>query len=171
MEYYGFFLLPLETKKSFLFIQKLFDSYAQKHGLHIKFIKLYSLSQGIDFFGWFFIKKANNFIGSISRINIQSHQKELKSYLKNSKNQSMDNIIFELNKKIFYWNKFYNCSIQFSKVSSQMNDYLFWLIWYWLKKRHQNKASKWLYARYWKKSTYRQWIFSDSDHTLIFYKF
>ena len=172
MEYFGFLLLPLTTKKNFQVIHKFCENYAQIHGLHLKFIKLFSLSQGIHFLGWFFQKKVYHFTGSISRANIQNHQKELKFYLKTpaNKNKPIDHVISELNQKILYWQKFYNCSIKFSNgKAARMNDYLFWLIWYWLKKRHRTRSSKWLYNRYWKKSTYRKWMFSDNNYTLIFY--
>ena len=87
----------------------------------------------------------------------------------------MDKIIYELNQKILRWQNFYNCSIQFSKTCSQLvrksklNDDLFWLIWRWIKKRHINRDSRWLYNRYWKQSTSRRWIFFANQHTLIFY--
>lgn len=172
MEYFGFLLLPLTTKKNFQVIHKFCENYAQIHGLHLKFIKLFSLSQGIHFFGWFFQKKVYHFTGSISRANIQNHQKELKFYLKTpaNKNKPIDHVISELNQKILYWQKFYNCSIKLSNgKAARMNDYLFWLIWYWLKKRHRTRSAKWLYNRYWTKSTYRKWLFSDNNYTLIFY--
>lgn len=172
MEYFGFLLLPLTTKKNFQVIHKFCENYAQIHGLHLKFIKLFSLSQGIHFLGWFFQKKVYHFTGSISGANIQNHQKELKFYLKTpaNKNKPIDHVISEFNQKILSWQKFYNCSIKFSNdKAARMNDYLFWLIWYWLKKRHRTRSSKWLYNRYWKKSTYRKWLFSDNNYTLIFY--
>ena len=167
MEYSGFLLLPLTTNR--IVQRQFFEDYAQMHGLHLKFIKLYSLYQGLYFLGWFFQKKVYNLTGSISHANIQSHQKELKFYLKTSANKPVDHVISELNKKILYWQKFYNCSIKLSETCSQMNDYLFWLIWYWLKKRHRTRGAKWLYNRYWKRSSSRKWVFSDQNHTLIFY--
>lgn len=178
MEYSGFLLLPLTTKKNYQVIHKFCEDYAQIHGLHLKFIKLFSLSQGIHFLGWFFQKKVEHFTGSISRANIQNHQKELKLYFQTpaNKNKPIDHVIYQLNQKILYWQKFYNCSIKFPKgqatrMSVYFNDYLFWLIWYWLKKRHRTRGSKWLYNRYWKKSTDRKWMFSDNHYTLIFYNF
>ena len=105
--------------------------------------------------------------GAISYANIQNHQKELKLYLKKSANKPIDGIISKLNKKIFYWQKFYIGPS--ASEAARMNDYLFWLIWYWLKKRHRNRGSKWLYNRYWKKSIYRKWKFSDHNQTLISY--
>lgn len=170
IEYSGFLLFPLTTKKNFQY--KFFYHYARMHGLHLKFIKLYSLDQGLHFLGWFFKKTGPSgpLTGVISHANRQNHQKELKFYLKTSTNKPIDVIISELNKKIFYWQKFYNGSIKSSKgEAARMNDYLFWLIWYWLKKRHRNRGSKWLYNRYWKKSIYRKWQFTDHNQTLIFY--
>ena len=168
IEYSGFLLLPLTTKKNFQY--PFFHHYAKMHGLYIQFIKLYSLDQGIHFLGWFFKKKGDYLTGAISHANIQNHQKELKLYLKTSAHKPIDGIISELNKKIFYWQKFYNGSIKLSNgEAARMNDYLFWLIWYWLKKRHRNRGSMWVYNRYWKKSIYRRWTFSDNNHTLISY--
>ena len=175
MEYNGLILLALKKKRDFRLSHNSLIYYAQIHGLKIKFIKFYSLDQGLHFLGWFFHKKNHSFEGFISHKNIYNHQKELKHCLKTSENKPMDKIIYELNQKILRWQKFYNCSIQFSKTCSQfdrkfkLNDDLFWLIWRWIKKRHRNRGSKWLYTRYWKKSTSRRWIFSANQHTLIFY--
>lgn len=175
MEYNGLILLALKKKRDFRLSHNSLIYYAQTHGLKIKFIKFYSLYQGLHFLGWFFHKKNHSFEGFISHKNIYNHQKELKHCLKTSENKPMDKIIYELNQKILRWQKFYNCSMQFSKTCSQfdrkfkLNDDLFWLIWRWIKKRHRNRGSKWLYTRYWKKSTSRRWIFSANQHTLIFY--
>lgn len=175
MEYNGLILLALKKKRDFRLSHNSLIYYAQIHGLKINFIKFYSLDQGLYFLGWFFHKKNHSFEGFISHKNISNHQKELNHCLKTSENKPIDKIIYELNQKILRWQKFYNCSIQFSKACSQfdrkfkLNDDLFWLIWRWIKKRHRNRSSKWLYTRYWKKSTSRRWIFSANQHTLIFY--
>lgn len=175
MEYNGLILLALKKKRDFQLSHNSLIYYAQIHGLKIKFIKFYSLDQGLHFLGWFFHKKNHSFEGFISHKNIYNHQKELKHCLKTSENKPIDKIIYELNQKILRWQKFYNCSIQFSKTCSpldrkfKLNDDLFWLIWRWIKKRHRNRGSQWLYTRYWKKSTSRRWIFSANQHTLIFY--
>lgn len=175
MEYNGLILLALKKRGDLRLSQNSLIYYAQTHGLKIKFIKFYSLYQGLHFLGWFFHKKNHSFEGFISHKNIYNHQKELKYLLKTSENKPMDKIIYELNQKILRWKKFYNCSIQVSKTCSQfnqkskLNDDLFWLIWRWMKKRHINRSSKWLYTRYWKKSTSRKWIFFANQHNLIFY--
>lgn len=165
VEYNGLLLLSLKTKKISL-IQEYFNEYIKINGLKIQYMKVYSLQEGFNFLGWFF--KKNTPQGGLSHTNRQSHQKELKSYLKTSKNKPVDEILYGLNRKIICWQKFYSCSMKLTYL--QMNDFLFFQIWHWIRKRHRNKGSKWLYTRYWRKSTPKKWIFSANDETLVFYK-
>ena len=168
VEYNGLLLLSLKTKKNYPLIQECFNEYIKINGLKIKYMKVYSLQEGFNFLGWFFKKNTHSFFEGLSSSNRQSHQKELKSYLKTSTNKPVDEIIYGLNRKIICWQKFYSCSMKLTYL--QMNDFLFFQIWYWIRKRHRNKGSKWLYDRYWKKSTPKKWIFSANDETLVFYK-
>ena len=170
LEYNGFLLFSLKTQKNPSLFYNYFAACAQSLGLHIKYFKFCSLYEGFNFSGWFFLKNAWTFSGKISSQNIYYHQQEIQKYLKNStlENPSMDQIMFELNQKILAWQKFYNCSMQFSQICSRMNHFLFCQIWLWLKKRHQNKSSKWLYHRYWKSSTTHQWIFSINNQKILF---
>nr|AYC64385.1 hypothetical protein [Pseudochlorodesmis sp. HV01306b] len=171
MEYNGFLLIALQTKKKADLFADSFKTVSQTFGLQIHFFKRTSLWEGFSFSGWFFLKNSTNFSGKISLQNLYHHQKDIQKYLKNStfKNLAMDSIIFELNQKILSWQKFYNCSMQFSQTCALMNNFLFCQIWLWIKKRHRNKSSKWLYQRYWKSSTRHQWIFSVNNETLVFY--
>ena len=168
VEYNGLLLLSLKTKKNYPLIQECFNEYIKINGLKIKYMKVSSLQEGFNFLGWFFKKNTHSFFGELSHSNRQSHQKELKSYLKTSTNKPVDEILYGLNRKIICWQKFYNCSMKLTYL--QMNDFLFFQIWHWIRKRHRNKGSKWLYTRYWKKSTPKKWIFSANDETLVFYK-
>lgn len=165
-------LISLKKKKNLSVLYKCFHSFHQKFGFHIKFFQLYSLSEGLNFSGWFFRKNSTNFLGVVSLQNITYHKKEIQRYLKNStlQNQSIDQTIFQLNQKIRSWQKFYNGSMKFSQTCSLLNKFLFEQIWFWIKKRHRNKSSKWLYNRYWKISKWNQWIFYFNNETLIFYR-
>nr|ACM51439.1 RT/G2 intron protein [Caulerpa filiformis] len=141
--------------------QILYD-FALTRGLNIQFNKTYPYSS-IFFLGWFFDGKI---------VNIRSHQKEFQKFLNKSQisrytsSFPLDQIIFELNKKIHHWRNFYN-EPNLSKI---MNDYFFWRIWFWLKKRHKKKGSKWLYEKYWNQSTSRKWILSSNNEYLILLK-
>lgn len=161
-----FFPLTYETKHQ-QHIQTLLSDLAELHGLSLKFVQLYPVSDGLDFLGWHFKKQWLN-PTVLSLANIRSHQNELKKYLKMTaqKGVPVDQIIDTLNKKIQTWKEF--CGAQ--NLPFKLNDYLFWRIWHWIQKRHRNKSSKWLYARYWKKSpTHHQWMFSMNHVFLIPY--
>jgi len=133
--------------------QKFITNFSNR-GLIIKYYKKYKSFN--DFKKWFFTNQL---------INIRIHQKQFYKYIK-QKNEPLDQIIFDLNKQINNWSYFYNISFS----SKFMNKYFFWRIWYWLKKRHRNKGSKWLYKKYWNKSTSQKWIFRTNDQYLIFKK-
>nr|YP_009472778.1 hypothetical protein [Caulerpa manorensis]ARO74465.1 hypothetical protein [Caulerpa manorensis] len=138
--------------------QILYD-FALTRGLNIQFNKTYPYSS-IFFLGWFFDGKI---------VNIRSHQKEFQKFLNKSQisrytpSYPLDQIIFELNKKIHHWRNFYN-EPNLYKI---MNDYFFWRIWFWLKRRHKKKGSKWLYEKYWNQSTSRKWVLSSNNEYLI----
>ena len=165
-------LISLKKKKNLSVLYKCFHCLHQKFGFHVKFCQLYSLSEGLNFSGWFFRKNSTNFLGVVSLQNITYHKKELQRCFKNSTlhNQSIDQTIFQLNQKIHSWQRFYKGSMKFSQTCSLLNKFLFEQIWLWIKKRHRNKSSKWLYNRYWTISKWNQWIFSFNNETFIFYR-
>nr|AYC64730.1 hypothetical protein [Boodleopsis sp. FL1161] len=172
IEYNGFFLIAFKNKKNLLVFQKYLFYFVQNHGLSLKYEKVCSLTQGLDFSGWIFQKKNNNFSAVISPKNLYNHQRQIRRYLKHPslKNKSVDQVIFELNQKIISWQKFYSCSMKYSQTCSIMNKFLFRQIWVWIKKRSKNRNSRWLFERYWKQSKTKNWTFSLNDETLIFYK-
>lgn len=137
---------------------QILSDFALTRGLNIQFNKTYPHSS-IFFLGWFFDGKI---------VNIRSHQKEFQKFLNKFQMSTypLDQIIFELNKKIHHWRSFYN-EPNLSKI---MNDYFFWRIWFWLKKRHKKKGSKWLYAKYWNQSTSLKWILSSNTEYLILFR-
>nr|AOP19061.1 hypothetical protein [Halimeda discoidea] len=110
--------------------------------LQIKFAKLYSIKEGLNLLYW-----------------RQNYKKELKRCLKI--NQPIDHIIETLKKK--------NLVSQRSPPL-RGEQQLFYKIWHWLKKKHRNKSSKWLYQHYWQKSTSTKWIFSMENSNLSMYK-
>lgn len=71
-------------------------------------------------------------------------------------------------KYLFFINIKKRLSLKMPIVEKGANNYLFWKIWRWLKKRHRNKSSKWLYNRYWQKSTLNKWIFFMGSQGLPF---
>ena len=124
------------------------------YGLNFQFIKFSFLKNGMHFLGWFFRKSANYLKARISYKNLYSYRKEINKCF--NKNQPIDKIFANFNSKIINWRKIYR------------NDYFFWQIWYWMKKRHKKRDIKWLYNYYWKKSTSKKWIFLVNEKIFVF---
>nr|YP_009472423.1 hypothetical protein [Bryopsis sp. HV04063]ARO74081.1 hypothetical protein [Bryopsis sp. HV04063] len=142
-------------------IQKMFQ---------IQSIKIYDIQKGFNLYGWRFYQYKNQLIQKISFKNIRSHQLEIKRFLKNTGNFTIDQIIFYLNQKIQFWQKIYLKKLSKTKLEKKLNHYLFWRIWYFLRKRHKTKGAKWISAKYYIKKTNKKWIFSTNNINLIAYR-
>ena len=133
-------------------------------------IYTYNLNIGFTFFGFFFKKHSRMLSQSISLGNIQSHQLELIHFLKSSGTYPIDKVILILNTKIVIWKKFYLKLFPTKKLIHYLNKYLFWRIWYFLKKRHKNSGMKWLINKYYRQHKYTQkWCFYHNNIYLLSY--
>nr|YP_009306307.1 hypothetical protein [Derbesia sp. WEST4838]AOP19211.1 hypothetical protein [Derbesia sp. WEST4838] len=131
----------------------------------------YNLQQGLILFGWF-IKKKNSFIiRGISIGNIRSHQYEIVTFLQNAGTYPMDKVIILLNYKIRIWKTYYLTKVPSLILINRMNRYLFYRIWYFLKKRHKTRGIRWIIYHYFKKhqSDQKNWIFSINQFKLVTY--
>lgn len=133
-------------------------------------IHKYDLTEGFNLFGWY-LKKQNLYINqSISLGNIKYHQTELVKFLQNAGTYPIDKVINMLNYKINIWKIYYLKKIANTYIVNQLNTYLFWRVWYFLKKRHKNRGMKWIIYHYFKKDTYtKKWIFSNNQVDLLTY--
>nr|AYC64195.1 hypothetical protein [Pseudobryopsis hainanensis] len=111
--------------------------------------KTTSIKTGFDFLGWRFSRRRGRAITTISQSNVRAHCRELNQLLKSSGPKADDKTLVELNKKIHRWKNYYSCAHNLSETWSFLNQWLFWRLWRWVKKRHHHQGSKWLYARYW----------------------
>ncbi|BEI31766.1 putative reverse transcriptase protein (chloroplast) [Bryopsis sp. KO-2023] len=132
-------------------------------------INTYLLEQGFNLYGWKIQKYKNKLIQQASFKNIQSHQLEIKRFLKNTGNFTIDQVIFYLNQKIKIWQKIYLKMPAKKPLEKKLNNYLFWRIWYFLRKRHKTKGAKWISNKYYIKKNNKKWIFYTNNIRLIAY--
>ena len=135
----------------------------------IQSINTYLLEQGFNLYGWRIQKTKNQLIQIASFKNLRSHQLEIKRFLKNTGNFTIDQVIFYLNQKIKFWQKRYLPNPSKKQLIKKLNNYLFWRIWYFLRKRHKTKGAKWISNKYYIKQTNKKWIFSTNNISLIAY--
>ena len=138
--------------------------------LHIQYYTSYNIGDGFTWFGWFIQYKYNNIYKSVSKYNIRSHQLELTQFLKRSGIYTLDKVILLLNKKILLWKCCYLSQYVNPKLEFYLNKYLFWRIWYFLKKRYKNKGSKWIINCYFKLNPItKKWHLISNNIQLISY--
>lgn len=139
------------------------------NGFKYQLLHYYSLSTGFTLFGWS-LRKQNALIRqTISASTIRSHQLEVKTCLKSSGNLTMDQIINILNHKIKRWKSYYFPHRSNKGLEKKMNNYLFWRIWYFLKKRHKNKGVKWICEHYYIQKSDKKWLLQSNNSRLLFY--
>ncbi len=136
----------------------------------IQSLESQTLSKGFIIYGWFIQKKKNRLVQQIYHKNIRSHQLEIKRFLKNAGNFAIDQVIYYLNQKIKMWKDTYLKNASHS-IRKKLNNYLFWRIWYFLRKRHNTKGAKWVLQKYYLKQHDKKWVFQINQLTLISYNF
>ena len=120
--------------------------------------------QGFNFLGWNFSRCGGRIITTISQSNLCAHCREINQLLKSSTRRPDDKTIRQLNQKIQIWQNYYGCAYHLNKTWYFLNRWLFWRIWRWVKKRHHDQSSKWLYGRYW---TIRGFSFKSSNKLIV----
>ena len=138
--------------------------------LHIQYYTRYNICNGFTWFGWFIQYKHNHICKRVSRCNIRAHQLELTQFLKRSGIYTLDKVIILLNKKILLWKSFYLSQCMNMTLEFYLNKYLFWRIWYFLKKRYKNKGSKWIIQCYFQFNPItKKWNLISNNINLISY--
>lgn len=134
-------------------IMEIISDYLKLKGLYLypEKTKIVNVHDGFHFLGWNFKKSKNGIIlCNISKQSIKDHKIKIRGIVKNSKNKTTSTLITELNSVIEIWynNNCYATNIW--PVWNQTNQYLYKLLWKWVRKRHPRKSHLWIYDHYWK---------------------
>lgn len=92
-----------------------------------------------------------------------AHLREIKAYLKSHKQAPAVAVIKALNPKLRGWANYYRHSAA-SKTFAYADHRVWQMLWRWAKRRHPNKPSQWVKARYFKADGY--WTFHESNAQL-----
>ena len=69
-------------------------------------------------------------------------------------------MIFKLNQSITGWVNYHRCASCIWEVWGYCDNWLFWQLWLWARKRHRSKGAKWIKRRYWKTIGRNSWTFN-----------
>lgn len=76
-------------------------------------------------------------------------------------------LIKVLNPIIRGWCNYHN-SICSKLTYQRLDKHIFYYLWRWAKRRHQDKSNQWIKDKYWKSTDTREWIFADNENKLMF---
>ncbi|MEX2511843.1 MAG: group II intron maturase-specific domain-containing protein [Cyclobacteriaceae bacterium] len=80
----------------------------------------------------------------------------------NHKSVSQAELIRMISPKIRGWANFY-CHSAASRTFAQLDHKVSRLLWKWAKRRHPNKGSRWIRAKYFKTKGNRNWVFATTE--------
>lgn len=139
--------------------------------LHPDKTRIVHIRDGFDFLGWTFRKSSNGaLLRVISREAEKSHKAKLRDIVKNSKNKPPSALISDLNPVIRGWCDYHRCCTNIWSTWSKTNQYLFHLLWKWVRSRHPRKGRMWIYDKYWRYVDKRRTFVAALGKNLSAYK-
>lgn len=133
--------------------------------------KIVNIHNGFHFLGWTFKKSKNKrLLCNISKETIKDHKITIRRIVKNSKNKSTSDLINQLNLVIQGWCNYHCRATNIWSVWNHTNQYLYRLLWKWVRKRHPRKSHFWLYDYYWKIIDGRRTFVTSESHEKFKYK-
>lgn len=151
-------------------VKLIIQDFLQKRGLELSNEKtvITHISKGFDFIGWNFRKYKNKLIIKPSQKNIQGIKNKLSKVIKENIAIKQSDLIEKLNPIIIGWSN-YHQGVCAKETFNKLDDFVYWQLCCWAKKRHNNKTKKWKLFRYWNKIGNRKFVFTENN--LILKKF
>jgi len=126
------------------------------------------LTDGFDFLGYTFTRrKGNKMIITPSKKAVKGIIGKLHDVvLKDGIAMTQDDLIRTLNPIIRGWGEYHrhNCA---KKTFSDIDHYLFTILFKWAVKRHPKKRRRWVADKYWREIGNRSWCFATDDNELF----
>jgi len=128
--------------------------------------KITHIEEGINYLGYNIRKYKNKLLIKPSKDSIKGIKRKIKDTIWSLKQAKQEVLIKILNPIIREWGNQYRHVVS-KVIFSEIDNYIFWTLWRWAKRRHPNKNKKWIKKKYFKSEGYRKWIFKEKEQTLI----
>ena len=144
------------------------EEFLQERGLVLNEAKTHivHITEGFNFLGFHIRKfgKRGTLLTVPQKEKVLKHTRAIRSYLDAHKQTPTVEIIKKLNPLIRGWANYYrHCAAK--KTLSKVRHAQWQMLWTWAKRRHPNKSSKWVKARYFKSDGY--WTFREEGVELV----
>ena len=127
--------------------------------------KVTHIKEGFDFLGWNVRKYGGKLLIKPSQKNVKAFLDDIRETVKGNKQAKQANLIGLLNPKIRGWAN-YHKGVVARETFARVDHEIWKTLWQWAKRRHPNKASQWIKAKYFKTEGNRIWVFAASIKTL-----
>lgn len=157
------------SRYDLLRFEKFVDSFLSFRGFsnEVSIMRVDSIPKQLNFEGWeLFFSRSGHFYGTISLDNLRSHKRNIKIVLKSSFSENFTSTLTNLNLLIANWSSKYGYADFITDVFSELDVYLYKIIWNWAKRRHPRRPTTWIYSKYWQFSVSRNlWTFFFIDYS------
>jgi RNA-directed DNA polymerase len=144
------------------------EKFLQERGLTLSEAKtrIIHIKEGVNFLG-FHIRKfgtQGKLLTVPQKEKVLKHVRAIRSYLDAHKQTPAGQVIRDLNPVMRGWANYYRHSAA-KHVFEKVRHAQWHMLWIWAKRRHPNKSSKWVKARYFRNDGY--WTFWEGKATLV----
>jgi RNA-directed DNA polymerase len=144
------------------------EAFLHERGLALSEVKtrIVHITEGFNFLGFHIRKfgKQGTLLTVPQKEKVLKHVRAIRSFLDAHKQTPAVTVIKTLNPVIRGWANYYrHCAAK--EVFSKVRHAQWRMLWNWAKRRHPNKSSKWVKARYFKSDGY--WTFREAKAELV----
>lgn len=126
--------------------------------------KITHIDEGFDFLGFNMRKYGGKLLIKPAKKGIKSFLDDIRGTVKSMRAIKTENLIKYLNVKIQGWVNYYRHCVA-KATFSYIDNSIFWIIWKWAKRRHQNRAASWVRKKYYTTQRLRKWSFYSKMKT------
>jgi RNA-directed DNA polymerase len=128
--------------------------------------KITHISEGFDFLGWNVRWVKDGLRTTPSRKNRLAFYDKLRQTIREHRTAKQEILILKLNPLIRGWAQ-YHRAVAVRDAFHKMDHLLFKALWRWSRRRHPNKARRWIKQRYFRKEGGRDWVFAVGKLRLV----
>jgi RNA-directed DNA polymerase len=121
--------------------------------------RIVSIDQGFDFLGWNFRKYGEKLLIKPSQKNVRALYSKVREIIQRHHGGGQDHLIYRLNPVLRGW-ALYHQPVVAKATFHRLDAKIWYLLWRWARRRHQNKGAQWVRKRYFHTLGDRRWEFA-----------
>ncbi len=143
-------------------VKPVIEAFLAERGLRLSptKTKITHITDGFDFLGWNVRKYENKLLIKPAKGNIKAFWTKVRDVLRKMRTAKQKEVIAVLNPIIRGWGQYHSSQVA-KRTFARMDYLIFWALWRWARRRHPNKNSGWVKAKY-----FRNWVFATGKEKI-----